>query len=200
MVVVGTTVTTPARLSFSGSTETTTAGRLPDCSRPTGSPKSTSHTSPLLGFTTSGLPAPRSHARARPRARSMPPSQRAAPRSEQTADRRTRNVPAHRRPRLPAELWDDRLTVPTCKPISVRSLTVIVVLTHLKSPAGAPGLSTLAQLRGTYLLTDYRPPSRVSLSRTRLGEAFTDRAIRRHVPLREGPHSGWNRGAQWALS
>lgn len=44
VVVIRTTTTTPARLSFSASAETITAGLLPDCFRPTGSPKSTSHT------------------------------------------------------------------------------------------------------------------------------------------------------------
>jgi len=45
-------MTIPARLASSGSAETITAGRLPDCSRPTGPPKSTSQTSPLRGVTT----------------------------------------------------------------------------------------------------------------------------------------------------
>jgi hypothetical protein len=36
VVVVETTITTPARHSFNGSAETTTAGRRPDCSRPAG--------------------------------------------------------------------------------------------------------------------------------------------------------------------
>ena len=49
--VIGTTTTSPEEPSFIASAEMTTAGRRPDRSRPTGSPKSTSQSSPRRTIT-----------------------------------------------------------------------------------------------------------------------------------------------------
>lgn len=53
----------------SKSAETTTAGHIPACSHPTGSPKSISQTSPRRDFTTSGRKARRSRSARSPRLR-----------------------------------------------------------------------------------------------------------------------------------
>jgi len=87
LVVQGTTVTTPARLSFSRSADTTTAGRRPACSRLPGSPKSTSQMSPRRAVTRNGRTASCSPVPAQPRSRPThwhragAPRRRAAPSS-----------------------------------------------------------------------------------------------------------------------
>jgi len=97
-VVQGTTITTPAGLSLRRSADTTTAGRWPDCSRPIGSPKSTSQISPRLALTSNDRRKTRSPVSARPR---LPPrlvDLREARRTAPQADRRTAVLRA--RPRL----------------------------------------------------------------------------------------------------
>ena len=101
VVVQGTTITTPARLSLSGSADTTTAGRRPDCSRPTGSPKSTSQTSPRCALALSALdsrralkPTDRAARHFRRRAPPLPPPRR----SHRLATRRTRPTTGRRTP------------------------------------------------------------------------------------------------------
>jgi len=113
VVVVGTTITTPAWLSLSGSADTMTAGRRPDCSCPTGSPKSTSQTSARRGVTTSGRPQHRSRPRARPQSHSTPRDRSAARCSEPRTARRTCGAQGRPQPRRAAESSDGRSRQPT---------------------------------------------------------------------------------------
>ena len=201
-MVQGTTASTPARLRFNGSADTTTAGRCPACSRPTGSPahrvagspKPTSQISPRNGTVTRihrRARHPQRHARPRPR---PPPPARVGTQLLETIDQLVEEQTALKGiDRLAHEMGHG----PT-RGVGRAREPVSGLFTHSNRCAhrGSPHLCRLASLR-IWRSGDEPAPSWRSPGPTWVGVSpGRDRATASRGTRRASPRPGHRRGSR----